>query len=83
VRRRGGGLPADDVVQFAPDHIVVNIELMQYLGGNIVIVTKQGQQEMFCSNDIGFVQLGLEVGDLQHLFGLFGERDVADGQCPA
>ncbi len=38
---------------------------------------------MLCPYDVGLVELRFQVGDLEHLLGLLGQRNVADGERSA
>ncbi len=58
----------------------MNVELVEDLCRNVVIVAEQREEKVFRADDIRLVQFRLEIGDLQDLFGLFCERDIADGQ---
>ena len=82
-RRWSGRFAGNDVVQLIPYHVVMNIVLMENLGRDVVIIPQQGQQQMLCTNNIGFVEFCLKIGDLENLFGLFCQRNIADGKRSA
>src|ERR1051326_6321153 len=81
--RRIRGLAADDVVEFVANDVVMDVELVKNLGCDVVVVPQERYKEMFRSDDVGFIKLGFEIGDLEDLLGLLGERDVADRQRSA
>ena len=63
--------------------VVMDVELVKDLRGDIVVVPEERKEQMLRADDIRFVELRLEIGDFQDLFGLFRQRDIADGQRPA
>ena len=73
-------LAADNVVQLPPDHVVVDVELVEDLCSDVVIVPQEGKEQMFRSDNIRFVQFRFKVRDLEDLLGLLRQRDVPYGQ---
>ena len=61
----------------------MDVELVEDLRGDIVVVPQERQEQVLRPDDIRLVQLRFEIGDLQDLFRLFGQRDVADRERPA
>src|SRR5690606_19273743 len=80
----GGGLSADDRTAFGSCGGVGGREsLLEDLRGDVLVVAEQAQQQVLGPNHVALVELGLEVGDLEHRLGLLRERDVADGEGAA
>ncbi len=58
----------------------MDVELVQDLRRNVVVVAEKRKQQMLRADHIGLVELGLEVGDLEDLFRLLRQRNIADGE---
>ena len=58
----------------------MDVELVQYLRGDVVVVPEERQEEVFRAYDVRLVELCLEIRNLQYFFGLFRERDVPYGE---
>lgn len=71
------------VLQLCADRVVRDAELGEDLSGNIVVIAKEREEEVLGPDDIILVEFCFEVGDLQNLFCLLGQGDVADRQRSA
>ena len=67
----------EDGLEFLFGDVVVNVKRVERTGGHVVLVFEDAEQQVLSADHCTFENLGLEVGDLEDLFGLFYQGNVA------
>jgi hypothetical protein len=53
------------------------------LRGDIIVVAKEREEQVFGPDDVRFIEFGFEVGNFKDFFRLFGERNISDSEGAA
>jgi len=76
---RGIGRALEDALELLGHRFIGYAEAFEDLRGQSLFLLDQGEEEVFCADDVGFVMVRLHIGVLEDFFGALGEGDVADG----